>query len=92
MTEKEIREYTYHSTKSDSDNFHLCRNCPVGNNIEREYRAGGKGDKRKLCVKCRELIDDKNKVCERETEQSVVNREKALDKFKEMQKRNRNLK
>ena len=90
LSEENIRKYAYHSTESQANVFHLCRNCQDGNNIEKEYRAGGKGDKKDLCEECRKLLQ-KNR-CQREMEQSVVNREEGLDKFKEMQKRNPNLK
>ncbi len=90
LSEEDARKYAYHSTKSDANIFHLCRNCIDGNDIEKEYRCAGKGDNTDLCEKCRELIQNNN--CNLELEEMVKSRDKGLDNFRKMQKKNPNLK
>jgi len=46
----------YHSTKSEGI-YHECRNCDVGNNIEKKYLKEGKPAGAVLCKRCRELKD-----------------------------------
>ena len=50
----------YHSTMSPGV-YHECKNCTVGNNIERQYLREGKPGAATLCQQC----DDKqkNKSC-----------------------------
>lgn len=45
----------WHSRKSDV--HHVCTNCNTGNNIERENRESGTGNK-PLCKECKDLIAD----------------------------------
>lgn len=51
----------YHSTRPGETKYHTCRNCDVGNNIEKKYLAEGMGTSRALCDKCSELT--KNSKC-----------------------------
>ncbi len=87
FTEEETQKYAYHSIKSDADVYHVCRNCTEGNDIEPENRSAGKGDKKKLCEKCKSM-----KQCDMDTEERVRSREKGLKNWKKMQKGNPNLK
>ena len=47
-------KYPWHSAL-DSDVYHVCSNCTLGNNIEDENLRHGEGN-RKLCDQCSDLI------------------------------------
>lgn len=41
----------------DSDVYHVCSNCSVGNNIERDKRRSGHSyGRRRQCHRCKEII------------------------------------
>jgi len=44
-------------TKKDPKIYHVCKNCKVGNNIERENLAQGIPPGTRLCKECEELQD-----------------------------------
>jgi hypothetical protein len=45
----------------DSDVYHVCSNCAVGNNIETDKRRTGAYGRRKLCERCKDIIAGKIK-------------------------------
>ncbi len=40
----------------NSDRYHVCSNCHLGNNIERENRRDGTGNNTTMCDECARLI------------------------------------
>jgi len=49
----------YH-TKLDLDIYHTCRNCSVGNNIDKANLREGKPGAAKLCKVCKDLQAEGN--------------------------------
>ena len=41
----------------DPETYHLCKNCPTGNNIEAENLRAGQMDVASLCKDCAKLRD-----------------------------------
>jgi hypothetical protein len=39
----------------DSDIYHICYNCTLGDNIESDKRQSGNPGKRKLCQRCKDI-------------------------------------
>lgn len=49
---------SYHA--KDSDVYHIYENCTLGNNIEKENKVQGTGNKKK-CKRCAEMEKELNK-------------------------------
>ena len=43
----------YYST--DSDVYHVCKNCAIGDNIESDKLERGRPEKRRLCKRCKDI-------------------------------------
>ncbi len=48
------REVTAYYSK-DSDVYHVCKNCTLGDNIESDKLETGKPGKRHLCQRCKDI-------------------------------------
>lgn len=40
----------------DSDVYHVCRNCTIGDNIESDKRESGSPGSRRMCKRCKDII------------------------------------
>jgi hypothetical protein len=40
----------------DSNVYHVCQNCTLGDNIEADKRESGKPGSRKMCQRCKDII------------------------------------
>ncbi len=40
----------------DSDVYHICQNCSLGDNIEADKRESGNPGKRRKCQRCKDII------------------------------------
>lgn len=48
------RTSSYYSV--DSDVYHVCRNCTLGDNIESDKRRTGDPGKRRKCQRCKDIM------------------------------------
>ena len=41
----------------DSDIYHVCKNCTLGDNIEADKRDSGSPGKRRMCQRCKDILE-----------------------------------